>query len=241
MDQTTSDAAIVAGGMTGTELLQHVDRDGAVQQTMAAAVSRSGFLKTALFGAGALFAALNVPGAIAASNDSPNDTAILNYLLTLERVQAAFFGEAERVAAISGRELQAAKIIGAVERAHVAALLERLGAKAIASPSFDFLGTTEDPEAFIKTAVAFEDLGSVSIAGVLPDIQAPAIRTIVASVHTPEARHAGWIRTLAGVDPAPNAIEGVNTQAETLKLVNGTGFIVSEPLTTATLSPSFTG
>ncbi len=241
MNETTNDGVIIAAGMTGTELLQHVDRDGAIQETMAAAVSRGGFLKSTLFGAGALFAALNVPAAIAAASDSPSDTAILNYLLTLERTQAEFFGEAERVAAISGREFQAAKTIGAVERAHVAALLERLGSKAIASPTFDFKGTTEDPEAFIKTAVAFEDLGSVSIAGVLPDIQDPEIRTIVASVHTPEARHAGWIRTLAGVDPAPNAIEGTNTQAESLSLVNETGFIASEPLTTATLSPSFTG
>ena len=232
---------IVSAGMTGEQLLAQVDRDGAIRETMNAAVSRSGFLKVALFSAGALAGALSIPAAIAAAADSTNDTAILNYLLTLERTQAKFFGEAEMVGAITGTELEAAKTIGAVERAHVAALLDRLGSDAIAAPTFDFRGVTEDPEAFIKTAVAFEDLGSASIAGILPDIDDPSIRAIVAAVHTPEARHAGWIRALAGVDPAPNLIESVNTLGETLALVNSTGFIASAPLTDATLSPSFTG
>ena len=223
------------------DLLAGIDRDGAVAETMAGAVSRSGFLRSALLATGAVAATLGLPAALLAAGDSPGDTAILNYLLTLERLQADFFTEAESVGALSGRERVAAATIAPVERAHVAALLERLGPDAIEAPTFDFRGTTEHQVTFVKTAVAFEDLAAASIAGVIPDIADPAIRATVASVYTTEARHAGWIRALADVNPAPDAIQSTLGRGGTIDLVNSTGFIASEPLTTSGLRPSFTG
>src|SRR4029079_2743945 len=93
--------------------------------------------------------------------DPPAQTAadidVLNYALVLEYLQAAFYTEAEQAKAIKGRAGGAASTVRAVERAHVKAFLDALGSKAVKRPQFDFQGVTEEPRAFLKTAVAFED------------------------------------------------------------------------------------
>jgi hypothetical protein len=222
------------------DAIRDVDRDGAIAETMAAALPRSQFLKRALLGAGALATGLGAPAALLAA-DSANDAAILNFLLTLERLQAAFYGETERIGAVGGRELDTARTIAAAERAHVVALRDRLGTRAIAAPTFDFQGTTEERASFLRTAVAFEDLAVASFAGAVPDLEDGALRALVVTIHTPEARHASRLRTRAGLDPAPNALEPTTTRAAALREINGTGFVVSKPLTTRSVPPSFTG
>ena len=69
-----------------------------------------------------------------------NDVDILNYALTLEYLQAAFYTEAERLGALRGKARQAAEVVGAVERAHVTALRAALGSAAVARPTFNFKG-----------------------------------------------------------------------------------------------------
>ena len=140
--------------------IEAVDRDGALREAAAGVPgeTRKDFLLGTLAGGGAVLAALVLaePGRAA----SKSDVAILNYALTLEYLQAAFYTEAERRKALrTPLARQTTRVLGAVERAHVTALQDALGAAAVARPSFDFRGTTEDEDAFIKTAVAFEDLG----------------------------------------------------------------------------------
>lgn len=220
--------------------LAAIDRDGALADALGRAVSRRGFLRHSLLGAGALTSALGLPALAAAAGEASSQTDLLNYALTLERLQADFFTEAEMVGVLEGREREAARVIGAVERAHVSALLQSLGSKAAPSPSFDFRGTTESTSSFLKTAVAFEDLASAAYAGVMPDLSNDVVG-VVAAVHTTESQHAGWIRTLAGTDPSPNAIEDLLTVKATLEIVGSTGFITTAPTTTASGRPSFTG
>ena len=75
------------------------------------------------------------------------DEAILNYALTLEYLQDAFYSEAERIGAPHGRAGRAgARGRAPHERAHVMALREVLGAQAVKRPRFDFRGATEDAE-----------------------------------------------------------------------------------------------
>ena len=90
---------------------------------------------------------------------------MLNYALVLEYLQAAFYTEAERAKALTGRTAKAAKVVGAVERAHVKAFRDLLGRKAVGEPHFDFQGVTENNDAFLKTAVAFEDLAVAAYKG----------------------------------------------------------------------------
>ena len=219
-----------------------LDRDGAIRETAAGVPSetRRDFLFGTLAGGGAALAALVLaePGRAA----SKSDVAILNYALTLEYLQAAFYTEAERRKALrTSLAKQTTRVLGAVERAHVTALRNALGAAAVARPSFDFRGTTEDEDAFIKTAVAFEDLGTAAYKGQAHRLESPALLAAAISIHSVEARHAAWIRYLAGAPPASSAFDEPKTMAETQRLVASTGFIVATPSTQSQESPRFTG
>ena len=46
-----------------------------------------------------------------------------------------------------------------------------------------------------------------------------------ASVVSVEARHAAWIRDIAGKNPAPAAFDAAKTSAQVLSAVKATGFI----------------
>jgi hypothetical protein len=200
--------------------------------------SRAAFLGAAA-GFAALDALMTASDAVAASK---NDVGILNYALTLEYLQAAFYSETERRGAMTGAALDAVKRIGAVERAHVHALRTVLGRAAVKSPFFDFGGVTEDQTAFLKTAVAFEDLAAAAYKGQAPLIDSPAVLAAAISIHSIEARHAAWIRFLAKVPPASDALDEPKSAKEVLGIVRATGFITAPPKTKAKRRrPRYTG
>ena len=222
--------------------LSTLDRDGALRDAAAAlpASTRRSFLATAGIGAGA--ALLGGLGLVAgASAQSNSDVSILNYALILEYVQATFYTEAENMGALKGVPARAAAQIGSVERAHVEALRSALGSKAVARPSFDFGNTVTDGDAFLRTAVAFEDLATAAYKGQLPNLQAQAYLAAALSIHSVEARHAAWIRYLAAQTPAANAVDLPISRPEAEKIVASTGFIVAAPATASRRSPRFTG
>ena len=137
--------------------LEDLDRDGAIRVAhhRLPRSSRKGFLQAAGGGIAAVVALGRPPTATAAL--ARGDVDILNYALTLEYLQDAFYTEAERKGALAGPAARLTRVVGAVERAHVKALRGVLGRKAVARPFFDFRGVTEDPPSFIRTAVAFDD------------------------------------------------------------------------------------
>ena len=143
-----------------------LDRDGALAEAHHN-LSRAGFIG-AMAGGGAALLAL--AGEARGAGLGAGDVGVLNYALSLEYLQAAFYTEAERSNALAGRPAAAAKVVGAVERAHVKAFRGLLGRKAISRPRFDLQGVTEDPDKFIKTAVAFEDLAVAAYKGQAPKL-----------------------------------------------------------------------
>jgi hypothetical protein len=221
--------------------IDNLDRDGALREAAAGVPreTRKDFLLATLGGGAALTAlVLAEPG----KAQSKSDVAILNYALTLEYLQAAFYTEAERRNALRTRlARQTTRVLGSVERAHVSALQKALGAAAVKRPSFDFQGTTEDEDAFIKTAVAFEDLGTAAYKGQAHRLQSPQLLAAAISIHSVEARHAAWIRYLAGAPPASSALDEPKSIQETQRLVASTGFIVDTPSTQSQEEPRFTG
>ena len=74
------------------------------------------------------------------------------------------------------------------------------------APFYDFRGTTEDPDSFLRTAVAFEDLAAAAYKGQAPLIDAPNVLAAAIAIHSVEARHAAWIRFLAGATPADDGV-----------------------------------
>lgn len=228
--------------------LDEVDRDGAIAEAMDTlerfADSRAGFLRKAALAVGGVVGGGAALGALAAPAGAvtTGDVAILNYALTLEYLEAAFYTEASRMGALTGDVAKLARIVGAHERAHVAALQKALGSAAVKKPWFDFKGTTENEAAFKKTAQVLEDTGVMAYAGQAPLIASDQVLGAALAIHTVEARHASWIRHLNGASPAPSAFGPAKTMQQVLAAVTATGFIAKAPATTSSGgSPSFTG
>lgn len=222
--------------------LHAVDVDGAIAEAShqrQLGLSRRGLLAAAAAGAGALV--LGRSEARAASGLSANDVGILNYALVLEYLQASFYTEAERSGALSGKTAQAATVVGATERAHVKAFQKLLGSKAVKRPLFDFQGVTEAQQAFLKTAVAFEDLAVAAYKGQAPKLRSSAVLAAAVGIHSVEARHAAWMRELFGVTPAVNAFDKPATKQNINRIVASTHFIVAHPKMKARSKPQYTG
>ena len=176
------------------------------------------------------------------SKRAADDVAILNFALVLEYLQAAFYTEAERVGALHGPLAQQARVVGSHERAHVKAFRQTLGSAAVKSPSFNFRGATDSPKSFRATAVAFEDLAVGAYKEQLPKINSSRYLAAAVSIHSVEARHAAWIRYLAGIVPAEHAFDEPLPDHETTQIVNATHFVVlHDPQTSAKRAPAFTG
>ncbi len=223
-----------------------VDSDGALREAMAAVEgdSRAAFLaKAGLLGGGAI-AGLAMIGADTAQAQSSRDVSILNFALTLEYLEAAFYTEAERMGALEGELALFAEVVGLHERAHVSGLRAALGRRAVARPRFNFRGTTEDAEEFTATAIALEEVGVAAYKGQAPLIRSRSILAVALQIHSVEARHAAWIRDIAGLNPAPRPLDPPLSRTQVLRRVAATRFIVAQRRRTPTRrgrSPRFPG
>jgi hypothetical protein len=224
--------------MTEDLRLEELDVDGALEEAIATlhGETRATFLRRAVVGGAALLAASAVPAEAAIA---PRDVAILNYALTLEYLQKVFYGEVERLGALTGGLAEQARVVGAHERAHVKAFRAVLGERAVKQPRFDFRGATESADRFRRTAVAFEDLAVAAYKGQAPLIQRRAYLVPALAIHTVEARHAAWIRRLAGITPAADAFDQPRSKTSTLGIVAATKFEVMKPASRR--RPKFTG
>jgi hypothetical protein len=218
-----------------------VDADGAICETVGriAGDSRADFLRTTAIGGAVLLGALARPALADAAGRRDND--ILNFALALEYLQAAFYTETERMGALGGRAEEATRVVGAVERAHVQALRKVLGRAAVRRPRFNFRGTTEDERAFLKTAVAFEDLAVAAYKGQAPRIRSPEILAAAVAIHSVEARHAAWMRRLYGIVPVDDAFDEPVSQRAALRTVASTRFIAKSRTTARHKRPKLTG
>jgi rubrerythrin len=215
-----------------------IDRDGAVGEAFAAVhgQTRAAFLVGAALGGAGLLASLVAPRAADAAS---SDTAILNYALSLEELQAAFYSEVERIGSLSGPLATQARVVGGHERAHVRALRDVLGSRAAKRAHFDFRGATEDAERFRRTAVAFEDLAVGAYKAQAPRVRDAKLLASVLAIHSVEARHAAWIRRLAKVPPAANAFDDPLDRGRVLGIVADTHFVVKT--TSRRRKPRLTG
>lgn len=219
-------------------LLEQFDRDGAIEETAAASGSTRGtFLKKAGIGAGAVVAggafAGALPGLARAGGIPASDIAILNYALTLEYLEAAFYADAVAKGALTGETKRFASVVASHEKSHVDFLKKVLGTKAVATPKFDFKNTTSDQATFQATADVLENTGVHAYLGQVGNIKSKAVLAGAGSILPIEARHAAWIRdirfsggTTPPTTPAPGGFEEGYSKAKILAAVKATGFIV---------------
>jgi len=224
--------------------LQQVDTDGAVREA-ADAVSgdtRLSFLrKGALAGGaalsgGAILSAL-VPGtALAKEVGAPpagmfgkGDVGILNYALTLEYLESAFYDAAARHHVAKGDKHLTAFLDTAKrdEAAHVKLLKEALGSKAAKRPKFDFGAAVTSRKTFAETAYVLENTGVHAYLGQAANISHAKYLFVAASIVTVEARHSGAIGLYLGKAIAPAAFDQGYPASKVLAAVKKTGFIKS--------------
>ncbi len=204
--------------------IDEFDQDGAIQETRASFLKKTGIGAGALVAGGAFMGAL--PAIAGATNKvAASDVAILNYALTLEYLEAAFYNEAVSSGALKGDAAKFAKIVASHENAHVAFLKKALGSGAVKKPTFDFKGTTKNQAKFLATAQVLEDTGVAAYLGQVGAIKSKAILGAAGSILPIEARHAGWVREINHVPGAPSAFEGAKSMKQILAAVKGTGFI----------------
>jgi hypothetical protein len=232
--------------------ISRVDVDGDIRETAHEATealegdTRLSFLKKAglaggaVMGSGALLSALTPAASMAAGKGRPpakfgqGDVGILNFALTLEYLEAAFYNEAtanqKKSSFIKDKQTQVfLKTVTTDENAHVAYLKKALGSKAVAAPKVDFGGTTSQEASFVKTAVALENTGVHAYSGQALNIKSPANVGAALSILTIEARHASVIGLIAknsskGISP-DGPFDTPFTAAQVLKAVEATGFL----------------
>lgn len=169
-------------------------------------------------GAAAAAAAVGVAaagrhGSAAAAPSQERDRAILNLLLRVERTEAAFYEQASAGGALTGELAEYAQIVLGHERQHVALLEEQLGADADAAPQFDFGQATRDPSEFARTAARLEDVAVAAYNGQAGNVS-KGVLGAAARIVSVEARHAAWVRSIDGRDPAPDATDTPRSEDE---------------------------
>lgn len=214
--------------------IEEFDRDGAVAEAndaLGGATRGQLFRRLGLVAGGGLVAA-GVPLSFAAAQSGglgKGDIAILNYALTLEYLESAFYAEANSKGMLKGIADTFAKTVGAHEAAHVAALQKVLGSSAVKKPTFDFKGTTGSQKTFLATAKVLEDTGVSAYQGQATRIKADAVLATAGAILAVEARHAAWVRDILGAGkapvPAPESFSTPKSMSAVLAAVKSTGFI----------------
>lgn len=217
--------------------LEVLDADGAIRESAeAAGLDRGDFLKKGALAGGGLIVGSGMFGTFLASAEaaisttkrsSANDVKILNYALTLEFLEAAFYKQAvaNQAYGASPDLKQFAEVVAIHEQKHVDFLKRALGSKAIKSPTFDFADTVTDQAKFAATAQVLEDTGVAAYLGQVGNIAVKGTLAAAGTIATVEARHAAWIRFINGALPAPKTFDGRKSEASILKAVGDTGFI----------------
>jgi hypothetical protein len=184
--------------------------------------TRSAFLVRGALATGSLYGAGAVGGFVtrAFAQSGGGDLDILNFALTLEYLEAAFYKEGLAKAGLSGPAKKLAKEIGDHENQHVQALtqtIQKLGGKPVAAPKVAFPFT--DQASFLKLAQVFEDTGVSAYNGAAPMIKSKDVLGAAGSIVQIEARHAAAIRLLNGANPSPAAFDPTLSKNQVLKAV----------------------
>ncbi|HEX5610164.1 MAG TPA: ferritin-like domain-containing protein [Solirubrobacterales bacterium] len=185
-------------------------------------LSRSDVILKGALAAGAVYGTFMVGPFVrkALAMSGGGDVDIVNFALTLEYLEAAFYEEAKKRAGAKGDLKSLIDLIASDEKQHVEALaatVKQLGGKPVAEPKFDF--PYSDTAGFLKLAQTFEDTGVSAYNGAGPAIKSKEVLGAAGSIVQVEARHAAAIRLQNGEEPSPNAFDPALDEAQVLKAV----------------------
>jgi rubrerythrin len=159
----------------------------------------------------------------AIAQEGGGDVEILNFALTLEFLEAAFYEEAlKKTSGLSSEVKKLATEIGENEAEHVEALkstITDLGGKPTAAPGVDFGKAFASEKSFLELAQTLEDTGVSAYNGAAPMIKSKDVLAAAGGIVQVEARHAAAIRLQRGENPAPEAFDKTLSTDEVLKAV----------------------
>ena len=177
---------------------------GAVEvhgMTRSSFILRGAITAGAVYGAGAV--GPYVSNAFAAGGSG--DIEILNFALTLEYLETAFYNEKGKAVGLSGEAKKLASTFGDEEAQHVAALttaIKSAGGKPVKQPTFVFPVTNQ--ASFLKLAYELENTGVGAYNGAGPSLTSKQLLAAAGSIVQVEARHAAAIALLTGAKITPN-------------------------------------
>lgn len=200
------------------------DPEALAGATADAGLSRAQILRGAMWSAGALslggITIAGLPRLVGSASAAGEVDAVIAFLLSVERVQAAFYAEALAGSGLSPELRAFVTQVAPHEEIHV----KTLGGAGAAPGDYDFGDATSDPAAFTAAAILLEDLVVEAYNGQAANLP-PALRAKVARVISVDARHAAWIRAIDGQVAAEQAIDPTTTLADARKALDATGYV----------------
>ena len=157
-----------------------------------------------------------------AAPSKAQDGKILQLVLQLEYTQVAFYEQALKEASLNGELRTFATTALEHERAHLAAIKSALGAHAGQKPSFDFGEKTRSAAAFTRAAIALEDAAVAGYNGQATNLTKPTLAA-AAKIVSVEARHAAWVRAIAGEVAAPDPVDKPLTAPQVVQRLHAIG------------------
>ncbi len=188
-------------------------------------MTRASFMMKSALAAGAVYGGSVVSPFVskALAQENAGDVEILNFALTLEFLEAAFYEQAgKQVKGLSGEVKTIAQELESNEKEHVDALTQtitQLGGKPVEAPGVDFGNAFGSEKSFLKLAQTFEETGVSAYNGAATEIQSKEVLGAAGSIVQVEARHAAAIRLQRDQNPAPRAFDETLSMDEVLKAV----------------------
>ncbi len=145
------------------------------------------------------------------------DVGILNYALTLEYLETAFYADVVKSGLFKGGDLATIKKFGEEEAEHVSALtaaVKQLGGKPAPEPKTEF--PLESAKSVLELAGTVENLGAAAYLGQAANIKSPEVLASALAIHSVEGRHAAALNTLLGLPITP---DGAFAKPATAKVV----------------------
>jgi rubrerythrin len=153
----------------------------------------------------------------ASSQFGDGDLGIVNYALTLEYLETAFYNDVAKSGLFKGDQLALIQAIAKTEQQHVDALTataKQLGGPVAPEPKAEF--PLKDAKSVLELAATVENLGAAAYLGQAAAIESPDVLAAALSIHSVEGRHAAVLNVLTGQEPTP---DGAFAQGEDMQAV----------------------
>ncbi|HYG96323.1 MAG TPA: ferritin-like domain-containing protein [Solirubrobacterales bacterium] len=144
-------------------------------------------------------------GASETAQFGKGDVGILNYALTLEYLETAFYADVVKSGLFKGADLETIRQFGRQEAEHVKALtaaVKQMGGKPAPEPKAEF--PLDSASSVLELAATVENLGSAAYLGQAANIKSPEVLASALAIHSVEGRHAAVLNTLRGESITPD-------------------------------------